>query len=127
MTWILGIAASLLAGFASMEDTTGLTNIGILLAFVVVCIAVIALRYRKPNLPRSFRCPGMPIVPIIGIGFSLYLVTELGPETWFRFGIWFVVGLIIYLTYGRKRSLLAQSKDLQPSSSAPAKHRKPLQ
>jgi APA family basic amino acid/polyamine antiporter len=77
-------------------------------AFVVVCIAVVVLRYRRPDLPRSFRTPGMPVVPIIGVVFSLWLITFLDPQTWLRFAIWFALGLVVYLVYGRRRSKLAQ-------------------
>jgi len=69
---------------------------------------VVVLRYRRPDLPRSFRCPGMPVVPIIGVVFSLWLITFLDPVTWLRFALWFVLGLVVYLTYGRRRSKLAR-------------------
>jgi len=107
MTWVLGVASAGIAGFLPIGEAAELTNIGILLAFVVVCVAVIVLRYRRPDLPRTFRCPGMPVVPVIGIVFSLWLITFLAPETWLRFGIWFGIGLVVYLAYGRRKSLLA--------------------
>jgi APA family basic amino acid/polyamine antiporter len=107
MTWVLGVASAGIAGFLPIGEAAELTNIGILLAFVVVCVAVVVLRYRRPDLPRTFRCPGMPVVPIIGIVFSLWLITFLAPETWLRFGIWFAIGLVVYLAYGRRKSVLA--------------------
>jgi hypothetical protein len=58
-------------GLPADRQAAELTNIGILLAFVVVCVAVILLRYRKPDLPRFFRCPGMPVVPAIGVVFAI--------------------------------------------------------
>ena len=58
VTWIVGVASALIAGFLPIGEAAELTNIGILLAFVVVCVAVIVLRYRPPDLPRTFRCPG---------------------------------------------------------------------
>jgi basic amino acid/polyamine antiporter, APA family len=108
VTWILGGAAALIAGFLPIGEAAELTNIGILLAFVVVCIAVIVLRYRRPELPRTFRTPGMPVVPLIGVGFSLWLISFLDPVTWLRFAIWFVIGLVVWLAYGRRRSALAR-------------------
>ncbi len=63
VTWIVGIASAAIAGFLPIGEAAELTNIGILLAFVVVCAAVIVLRYRQPDLPRSFRTPWMPFVP----------------------------------------------------------------
>jgi APA family basic amino acid/polyamine antiporter len=107
ITWVLGIASALIAGFLPINEAAELTNIGILLAFVVVCIAVIVLRYRRPDLPRTFRCPGMPFVPAIGVVFSLWLITFLAPETWLRFGAWFLLGLVVWVLYGRRKSKLA--------------------
>jgi basic amino acid/polyamine antiporter, APA family len=65
------------------------------------------LRYREPDRPRSFRLPGMPVVPIIGTGFSLWLITFLEPATWLRFAVWFVLGLLVYAFYSYRRSALA--------------------
>jgi APA family basic amino acid/polyamine antiporter len=110
ITWILGIASALIAGFLPIGEAAELTNIGILLAFVVVCIAVVVLRYKQPDLPRTFRCPGMPVVPLIGVGFSIWLISFLDPVTWLRFAVWFLLGLVIYLVYGRRRSRLAQHR-----------------
>jgi len=108
ITWVLGIVAALFAGFLPIEEVADLTNIGILLAFVVVCIAVIVLRYRRPDLPRSFRLPWMPVVPAIGVVFSIWLIALLEPITWLRFLFWFLLGLVVYVFYSRRRSRLAQ-------------------
>jgi basic amino acid/polyamine antiporter, APA family len=109
ITWILGVASALIAGFLPIGEAAELTNIGILLAFVVVCIAVIVLRYRRPDLPRSFRCPGMPVVPAIGVVFSLWLISFLAWETWLRFALWFLIGGVVYFAYGIRRSKLART------------------
>lgn len=109
ITWILGAASAAIAGLLPIGEAAELTNIGILLAFVVVCVAVVVLRYRRPELERGFRCPGMPVVPIIGVAFSLWLITFLTPQTWLRFGVWFAIGLVVYFAYGRRRSLMARS------------------
>ncbi|WP_336204271.1 amino acid permease [Nonomuraea sp. LPB2021202275-12-8] len=106
VTWIVGIASAVIAGFLPIREAAELTNIGILLAFVVVCVAVIVLRYRQPDLPRQFRTPGMPVVPAIGVIFSIWLITFLDPLTWLRFAAWFVLGLIIYFAYSRRHSAL---------------------
>lgn len=108
VTWIAGISAAVLAGLLPIIQVAELTNIGILLAFVVVCVAVTVLRYRSPDLPRAFRLPAMPVVPAIGIVFSLWLVTQLQPITWLRFAAWFVLGLVVYFAYSRRKSLLAR-------------------
>jgi APA family basic amino acid/polyamine antiporter len=107
ITWILGVASALIAGFLPIGEAAELTNIGILLAFVVVCVAVIVLRYRRPDRPRSFRCPGMPVVPAVGVVFSLWLISFLAWETWLRFAVWFMIGAVVFFGYGIRRSKLA--------------------
>ena len=80
--------------------------VAVLAAFVVVCVAVIVFRYRKPDEPRTFRLPFMPFVPAFGVLASGFLISQLHWETWLRFGIWLVVGLVLYFGYGRRHSLL---------------------
>jgi APA family basic amino acid/polyamine antiporter len=106
VTWLAGALSAVIAGLMPIAEAAELTNIGILLAFVVVCVAVIRLRYTRPDLPRTFRTPGMPFVPAIGVVFSLWLVTFLQWQTWVRFVVWFLLGLVVYFTYSRKHSLL---------------------
>ncbi|WP_104181422.1 amino acid permease [Arthrobacter sp. B0490] len=106
VTWIAGIASALLAGVFPIRAVADLTNIGILAAFVVVCIAVIVLRRTRPEVPRTFRLPLMPIVPAFGVLASLFLMLQLHWETWVRFGIWLLIGLAVYFFYGRKHSLM---------------------
>ncbi|MER6402521.1 amino acid permease [Streptomyces viridosporus] len=108
VTWIVGVASAAIAGFLPIGEAAELTNIGILLAFVVVCTAVIVLRYRRPDLPRSFRTPWMPVVPGLGVVFSLWLITFLQWQTWVRFAVWFLVGLVIYFAYSYRHSELAR-------------------
>ncbi|HET6241706.1 MAG TPA: amino acid permease, partial [Arthrobacter sp.] len=106
VTWIAGVASALLAGVFPIKTVADLTNIGILAAFVVVCLSVIIFRYKKPDAPRSFRLPLMPLVPAFGVLASLFLMLQLHWETWVRFGVWLVIGLIIYFGYGRRHSLM---------------------
>lgn len=108
VTWIVGVASAAIAGFLPIGEAAELTNIGILLAFVVVCTAVIVLRYRQPELPRTFRTPWMPVVPALGIGFSIWLITYLQWQTWVRFAVWFLIGLVVYFAYSYRRSELAR-------------------
>ncbi|GGQ13402.1 amino acid permease [Streptomyces mutabilis] len=110
VTWIVGVASALIAGFLPIGEAAELTNIGILLAFVVVCAAVIVLRYRQPELPRTFRTPWMPFVPALGIVFSIWLITFLRWQTWARFAVWFAVGLVIYFGYSYRKSELARRR-----------------
>ncbi|MDP9885288.1 APA family basic amino acid/polyamine antiporter [Sinomonas atrocyanea] len=106
VTWIVGVGSAILAGILPINTVAELTNIGILSAFVVVCLAVIVLRYRSPEIPRSFRTPLMPVIPAIGVLFSLWLIISLPWETWVRFAVWLVIGLAIYFGYSRRHSLL---------------------
>ncbi|MCW2736604.1 amino acid permease [Nocardioides sp.] len=108
--WIVGIISAAIAGFVSIGTAAELTNIGILLAFVVVCAAVIVLRYRCPDLPRTFRVPFMPVVPLLGIAFSLWLTSQLMWQTWARFAVWFVIGAVVYATYGYRHSLVGRGQ-----------------
>ncbi|MDQ8705357.1 amino acid permease [Streptomyces sp. LHD-70] len=103
-TWLIGIVSAVLAGLLPIHAVAELTNIGVLLAFVVVSAAVLILRYRKPHLKRGFRCPGMPFVPILGMVFSVWLMSFLRWETWARLGAWLAVGLLIYAVYGYRRT-----------------------
>ncbi|CAG7587923.1 amino acid permease [Rhodococcus opacus] len=106
VTWIVGIGSLLLAGFFPINTVAELTNIGILSAFIVVCIAVAVLRRTRPEVPRTFTLPFMPVIPIIGVVFSGWLILSLPWETWLRFGIWLILGLIVYFVYSRKHSKL---------------------
>ena len=106
VTWIAGIASALLAGVFPIRAVADLTNIGILAAFVVVCVAVILFRRTRPEAPRSFRLPFMPFVPAFGVLASGFLMLQLHWETWVRFGIWLLIGLVLYFGYGRRHSLL---------------------
>ncbi|MYV43181.1 amino acid permease [Streptomyces sp. SID1328] len=108
VTWIVGVGAAAIAGFVPIGEAAELTNIGILLAFVVVCVAVIVLRYRQPDLPRGFRTPLMPFIPALGALFSLWLVTFLEWQTWVRFAVWFLIGCVIYFGYSYRHSVLAR-------------------
>ncbi len=108
--WIVGIVAAAISGLVPIGAAAELTNIGILLAFVVVSAAVIVLRYRSPDLPRTFKAPFMPFTPLLGIAFSLYLVTQLTIETWIRFAVWFVLGAVVYGLYGYRHAKLGQGQ-----------------
>jgi APA family basic amino acid/polyamine antiporter len=83
-----------------------LTSIATLFAFIVVCIGIIILRKERPDLPRPFRTPLVPLVPILGVVVNLALMAGLGAITWTAFLIWMALGLVIYFSYSRHRSLI---------------------
>ncbi|WP_046656219.1 amino acid permease [Lysobacter capsici] len=107
-TWLVGAVAAVAAGLFSLEELAKLVNIGVLCAFVVICSAVLVLRYRSPELPRPFRTPWSPLVPLIGIGFSLWLISGLPYLTFERFAIWLLIGCAVYFGYGIRHSKLAR-------------------
>ena len=107
ITIITGIAAALLAFFLPLVTLGELVNIGTLAAFVLVSIGVIVLRRRRPDLPRAFKVPGYPVVPILAALSCLFLMGFLTTGTWVRFLVWMAIGLVIYFGYSRSHSRLA--------------------
>lgn len=105
-TFLIGISTALIAGFLPLDVVSELTNIGTLAAFIIVSIGVIVLRKRRPELKRSFRCPFVPVLPIISALTCFFLMIQLNDVTKIRFLIWLVIGLVIYFTYSRKHSAL---------------------
>jgi len=107
-TILTGCVVALLAAFLPLRILAELVNIGTLLAFVIVCAAVLVIRRTEPNAPRGFKTPLVPLVPILGILFCLLLMFSLPGENWLRLLIWLLIGLTIYFGYGRKRSVMAR-------------------
>ena len=126
VTWIVGIGSALIAGFTPIAEAAELTNIGILLAFAIVCGSVVVLRYRSPELERGFRCPAMPVIPLVGVVASIWLTTYLTRLTWERFGIWFLLGIVLYAVYGYRHSLENPSSPRHTDRSSSADDRSPI-
>jgi APA family basic amino acid/polyamine antiporter len=105
-TWMVGIVFGLIAAVVPLDVLAELVNIGTLAAFSLVSVAVIILRKKRPDLHRAFRCPGVPVIPGLAVVFCLALMSFLSWHTWVAFVIWLLIGLVVYFTYARKRSLL---------------------
>jgi basic amino acid/polyamine antiporter, APA family len=103
-TIAVGLLAAIVGSVTPIDDIGKMVNIGTLLAFVIVCIAVMVLRNTNPDQPRPFRTPLVPFVPIMGIIFNGYMMYKLGWINWARLIIWLVIGLVVYFTYGRHHS-----------------------
>lgn len=114
LTITLGVLIAVLAALVPLGTIVELVNIGTLFAFVVVNIGVIVLRRTRPEMPRPYRVPWSPVLPLIGVGFAVYLMSDLPPDTWLRFGVWLVAGLLIYAFYGYRHSRLRTSPDSAP-------------
>ena len=107
-TILTGIFVSLLSSLLPLRILSDLVNIGTLLAFVIVCSAVLIMRRTHPRAERPFRAPLVPFVPVAGIATCLLLMFSLPAENWLRLGVWLLVGFCIYFGYGRHHSVMAR-------------------
>ncbi len=105
-TILTGAFVSVLTAFLPLRILADLVSIGTLLAFVIVCAAVLIMRRTHPNAERPFRAPMVPLVPILGIATCLLLMFSLPAENWLRLGVWLLIGFAIYFGYGRRHSRL---------------------
>ena len=103
-TMAVGLLAAIVGSVTPIDDIGKMVNIGTLLAFVIVCIAVMVLRNTNPDQPRPFRTPLVPFVPVMGILFNGYMMYKLGWINWARLIIWLIIGLVVYYYYGRHHS-----------------------
>ena len=105
---LTGIFVGTVAALVPLRILAELVNIGTLLAFVIVCGAVMVMRKKHPEAERPFRAPFVPLTPILGIGLCLMLMFSLPPENWVRLTVWLILGMAIYFFYGRRHSILAK-------------------
>ncbi|MCY8231784.1 amino acid permease [Priestia endophytica] len=105
-TWFFGTVAALVGALIPLDELAKLVNIGTLAAFILISIAVLVLRKTRSDMPRGFRCPAVPLVPILAILFCGFLISQLGSQTFIRFLIWLAIGVVIYFSYSRRNSKL---------------------
>ncbi|HZY56331.1 MAG TPA: amino acid permease, partial [Rubrobacteraceae bacterium] len=110
ITILTGVVVAIMAGFVNLQQLAELVNIGTLFAFVLVSIGIIVLRRTAPDLRRAFRTPLVPVIPILAVLISLYLMVSLPVDTWVRFLVWMALGLVVYFLYSMRKSRLAREE-----------------
>ena len=110
---IIFVIVGLFAAFVPGDIVGDMTSIGTLFAFILVCVAVIILRKTEPDMPRQFKTPLVPLVPILGIIVCSAMIFGLGWTNWARLGGWLAIGFVIYFLYSKKHSKLQQGKTVE--------------
>jgi APA family basic amino acid/polyamine antiporter len=108
----VGVIVGVVAAFFPINRLEEMVNVGTLFAFVLVSAGVLVLRRTRPDLPRGFRTPLVPLVPMLAILSCLWLMLNLSVSTWIRFLIWLAIGLVVYFAYGARKSRLRQGDRL---------------
>jgi len=110
-TILVGLVVSIVASVTPIDKVSEMCSMGTLLAFAMICGAVWILRVKEPNLERPYKAPFLPVVATLGMGFNVFLMTQVRPDTWKAFLIWSTIGVIVYFLYSRKHSNLHEHKN----------------
>ena len=119
ITVLVGVVVALTAAVFPITKLEEMVNVGTLFAFVLVSAGVIVLRRTRPDLPRGFRAPWVPLLPIASVCACLWLMVNLTALTWVRFGVWLVLGTAIYVGYGRRHSVQGRRQAEYARATAP--------
>ena len=119
-TILAGCLAAIVGSVTPIDDISKMVNIGTLLAFVIVCVAIIVLRRTDPGRDRPFRTPFVPVVPVLGILFNGYMMYKLGVWNWVRLVVWLLIGLVVYFAYSRKHSKVQKAAMLEAGTTTRA-------
>jgi APA family basic amino acid/polyamine antiporter len=115
---LTGVVVALISTFVPLTALAELVNIGTLFAFVLVAVGVLVLRRTRPDLERAFRCPGVPVVPILAVLAAFYLMLNLPAATWVRFFVWMAIGLVVYVAYSARHSRLVTDPNYSRGAQA---------
>ncbi len=107
ITVLVAVVIATTASVFPMDKLEEMVNVGTLFAFVLVSAGVVVLRRTRPDLPRGFRAPWVPLLPVASVAACLWLMLNLTAVTWIRFVVWMAIGTVIYLSYGRRHSVVA--------------------
>lgn len=118
-TIAVGLLAAIVGSLTPIDDIGKMVNIGTLLAFVIVCIAVMVLRRTNPDQPRPFRTPWVPLVPILGVLTNGFMIYHLGWINWARLVVWLIIGLFVYFGYSRHHSRVSNPQLKEEVAAAP--------
>ena len=113
---VIAVLIAVAASLFPMSKLEEMVNVGTLFAFVLVSAGVIVLRRTRPDLPRGFRAPLVPLLPALSIAACLWLMVNLTALTWIRFVVWMAVGVVVYAVYGRRHSVLGRQQAQQLTS-----------
>jgi APA family basic amino acid/polyamine antiporter len=105
-TILVGAIISIVAALTPIDKVSEMCSMGTLLAFAMVCVAVMILRYKKPELERPYKTPAVYLIGSLGVAFNIFLMTQVRAATWNFFMLWGVIGIIVYFVYGKRNSNL---------------------
>jgi APA family basic amino acid/polyamine antiporter len=111
-TILVGLVVSVVASLTPIDKVSEMCSMGTLLAFAMVCVAVMILRYKKPELERPYKTPAVYVVGTLGVAFNIFLMCFVRKDTWIAFIIWGTLGILVYFLYSKRNSNL-EKKELQ--------------